>query len=99
MLNDSQDAKRHESSWALWRRILEIALLVAALVLLFTQPALVDRLYKEHQTLALVVVWTAAMLSYHQDAARRDPWWSILSQILAVACLVALVVFRFTRGS
>jgi len=58
-----------------------------------------DTLIDKYPTLFLLIAWGVAMLSYHQDARARDPSWAILSQIFAVVCLVALVVFGFTHRS
>ena len=59
----------------------------------------IDMLVDRHPSVFILIVWGIAMLSYHQDARGHDPWWAVISQILAIACLVALIVFGVTRRS
>jgi hypothetical protein len=71
---------------------------LAPIDLLVAFPSL-DALMRQYATLSLVIMWGIGMLSYHQDAKSHDVGWAIHSQILAVVCLVALVVFGFTYKS
>ena len=57
-----------------------------------------DQVMSNHPTVALVWMWVIAMLSYHQDVKHPGYGFGILSQIIAVACLVTILVFGFTRG-
>ena len=57
--------------------------------------AIVDSVISKYPTLSVLVGWGGAMLSYHQDAKRHGLGWAIWSQIFAIVCLVALVVFGF----
>jgi hypothetical protein len=82
----------------LFWRILQVAALMGVLAFAITHGSLMDRIGNAYPTLASLAVWVAGMLSYHQDAKRRDPWWAILSQTLAVVCVIAIMVFGFSRG-
>ncbi len=98
MLTYNENVNRQDP-WILFWKILEIACLIGVLLFAFTDGPLIDRLEHDYPTLASVAMWVVGMLSYHQDAKRHDPWWAILSQTLAVVCLIAVVVFGFTNGS
>lgn len=98
MLTQNENVNRREPRDALWR-ILEATCFAGLLLLLLTKGPLMERLADQYPILGCLAVWAAAMFSYHQDARRRDPWWAILSQTLAVVSLIALVVFGFTRRS
>ncbi|MGA2632018.1 MAG: hypothetical protein ABSG54_17630 [Terriglobia bacterium] len=58
-----------------------------------------DALMHQYPTLYTLTGWGIGMLSYHQDAKRHYVGWAILSQILAIVCLVGLVVLGFTHSS
>jgi hypothetical protein len=79
-------------------RIVELACLIGGLAFALTHGPLIVRFGHEYPTVASLALWVVGMLSYHQDAKRHDPWWAILSQILAVVSVIAIVVFGFTRG-
>jgi hypothetical protein len=97
MFNYNQDSKQPDQSWIFLSKIFGSISLVAILVFAFSHGALVDRLGHEYPTTFILAVWVVGMLSYHQDAKRHDPWWSILSQTLSIVCLIAIVVFGFTH--
>jgi hypothetical protein len=88
----------HQAPMVLFWKVLEAVALIGFLAFAFTHGSLVERLGREYPTLGSLAVWIAGMLSYHQDAKHHDPWWAILSQTLAVVCVIAIVVFGFTRG-
>ncbi|MGO9640671.1 MAG: hypothetical protein ACLP1Y_05115 [Candidatus Acidiferrales bacterium] len=52
---------------------------------------------RRHETVSLLCLWGIAMLSYHQDVKLKTGF-GVLSQILAVASLIAFVAFGFTYG-
>jgi hypothetical protein len=97
MLTYHRDAKHDDPRWVFWWKILEIASLIVLLVFAFTHGSLIDRMEREYPTMAVLTAWAAGMLSYHQDTKFQNGSWAFLSQILAVASLIALVVFGFTH--
>lgn len=56
-----------------------------------------DALDRMSPSMVAVVGWVVATLSYHQDAKHRLHGWAAVSQIFSVTCLIALLVFGFTR--
>lgn len=95
MFNYDQNSKRRDPWGIFFLRILGTVCLVAVLFFAFSHGSFVERLEHEYPTAAILVLWLVGMLSYHQDAKRHDSWWSILSQMLSVVCLIAIVVFGF----
>jgi hypothetical protein len=57
-----------------------------------------DAALSAHPSIIAVVGWIAGMLSYHQDVRYDLRSWGIVSQLFAIICLTALLVFVFTRG-
>jgi hypothetical protein len=51
-----------------------------------------------HPSVVLALMWAIAMLSYHQDVKHPRYRFGLLSQMVAVTCLVAIVFFSFTHG-
>lgn len=62
----------------------------------FTLPSF-DRVWSKHGTMPLILLWGVWMLSYHQDATKRNIAWAILSQMVATAALCGLAVFGVTE--
>ena len=58
-----------------------------------------DYLINKHPTSSLLFGWAVGILSYHQDSKYHAIGLAILSQILAITCLIALIVFGFTHHS
>lgn len=98
MLAQDANVDRHGDRSALSRGLVA-GFFVLVLVLLVTEWPLISRLDDEYPILGCVAFWTVGILSYRQDAKRHDLSWAVLSQILAVASLIALAVFGFTRRS
>jgi hypothetical protein len=97
MLSHPQDAKDRN-----WWRVIFLCIVgpafgVGLVVFAVRHGPLIDRLQRAYPTAAILVTWAIGMLSYHQDAKRHILPAAILSQILAVASLVALIVFGFTQ--
>jgi len=99
MLTYNQDEKRAGPWWVFLLRILGVALPIALFIFLITQKPLIHRVEKGYPTEAILVGWVVGMLSYHQDAKLRLTGWAFISQLFSIVCLIALVVFGFTRGS
>jgi hypothetical protein len=97
MLTDDANSDRQAPRILFWK-ILQIACLIGVLAFAFTHGPLIERLGHEYPTVSFLGVWVVGMLSYHQDAKHHDPWWALLSQILSVVCVIAIMVFGFTRG-
>ena len=95
MLTNNQNAKR--SWWISFRKVPEIACLIGLLVFAHAHRPLVVHFGHEHPIVAALAFWVVGMLSYHQDARRQDRSWAILSQTLAVVCLIAMFVFAFAH--
>src|SRR3970040_1864988 len=70
-----------------------------AAVYCFVQSSWPESLFENYPTISLLAGWTLGMLSYHQDAKRHDAGWAVWSQIFAVVCLIAVVVFGFAHRS
>lgn len=83
---------------ALHWKILEAACLIGILGFAYTHGPLINRLGHLYPTAGFLVVWVVGILSYHQDAKSHDQWWAILSQSIAIICIIAIVVVGFTRG-
>lgn len=57
----------------------------------------VDGLMHRYPAVVALLGWIVGILSYHQDV-RLKSGFGFLSQLFAVICLIALVVFGFTHG-
>ena len=57
-----------------------------------------DAIMHTYPSVFAIFGWVLEMLSYQQNIKHKTGF-GILSQVLAVICMVALVVFGFTRGS
>jgi hypothetical protein len=67
-------------------------------LLSFLLPTSLDAALRAHPGVIAVVGWIAGMLSYHQDVRYDLKSWGIVSQVFAIICLIALLVFGLTRG-
>ena len=99
MLGENQDTNRQRMGGGTVSNIVQIGALVAFLAFMFTHGPWVDHVMAVHPTLSALAGWGGGMLSYHQDAKRHGLGWALLSEIFAVACLVALVVLGFRHGA
>ena len=98
MPGDNEATSSGQARWPMFRDILSFAAMLAFAVFIFTQGSVVVWLMDKHMTACLVFGWVLAMLSYHQDAKRHGLWWAVWSQIFAIVCLIAMVVFGFKCG-
>lgn len=98
MPSDNKSSNSNRPARVSFYSALQAAALLALVVIIATNRALMGSLMVRYPTTSLIVLWAAAMLSYRQDARRRSLGWAIWSQTFATVCLIAMVVFGFKYG-